>query len=411
MNISNWIYHYTWVSSLKKRRDCPFINKIEADAIKSNCVLEIHNSTSEPWLSLKGLRERLGTKTLQNIRARTVRDAFKTCIYLPDPVYSNTELAKIRSKFWMYLFYILCLTAGEAFLYKLVVVLFMPDTSAAAQYGASIVIALVVMLCLSFGIGKHFKWREAVDRRAKGEISENHLKSFIDWRIMGYVIFVVTLMSVLIIGIVRIHMLEHIDGRGLTPEKLQSVTKGSRWGSYFTFFFTTAMSVVMAILKLQFNKYLRLYMTSQGWHRALIKRNRYTQTLLKNCELIILIVEQKLNKYLQLIIDLKRTLGHQHEHDEKDAALNGEYVQLRAQSGFVLTEAVYLKYNAIQCAHPELFEFGVIQERSIREKLAFARIVQEVVREHLAEHMRAGGMRSTSAENTKQNRSRKNKNK
>jgi hypothetical protein len=244
------------------------------------------------------------------------------------------------------------------------------------------------MFSLNYGFEKHFLYREVLERHNKKEIADFELKKYRDMRAWGYILMVLSFAAILFSGLARIFFLEHIPANGLSPEKLKSVQRASSMASLFTLFVTVITAIFLALIKQEQAKTAVKFRIFRYWHKAHVSRNKYTQSLIRNANKLRLIVEQRVEKYWQLVIDLKRIFNIENEYDEKYEQLHQKYVALKAQPGFILTDDIYTKFAPLQCAYEELFKYGVMNSKEVKEKLAFAASILKVPDDHLVEHLR-----------------------
>lgn len=363
--------------------------KNETDSLKSNCVAEIQNDIEPLWLSIKRLVYKLGVKSVQHNRARIFRDEFGKQSILPNPVFTENQIAEIKSKSKLFLAIIIGFTIAESFLYFLTASLFVPGGSIYMKISVAIFLALLIMFALNYAFEKHFLYREAVDRYNKKELSDFQIKRFRDTRNFGYAIIILCFTAIIFAGFSRIFFLENIPMNGLDPAKAQSIHNASKMASIFTMLITIIAAVFMALIKQDQSKYGIKYRVLQSWRKALIKRNEYTQQLIRDANSIMLVTEHHIEKYWQLVIDLKRIYQMETEYDSKYEELHTEYVELKSKGGFVLTPDLYRKFAPIQCVDEELFKYGIANDKEIKAKIEFAQKILSMPEEHISEQLLA----------------------
>jgi hypothetical protein len=388
-NITNWLFHLFYVKRLKEVQSLSFKMKLETDTLKSNAIVEIDNEVEQHWLSINGLLYKLGIKSIQNLRARLHRDDFGKQALSHNPVFSANQIAAIKIAYWVCLTLIVFLSGAESFLYKLTASLFVAGAGEVVHYIISILFAVGLMWGLGFGFDQHFKYREVMERHEKEELTDIQLHKYRDMRYIGYFLFAICFGAIVFSGFARIFYLEYIPARGMSPERVASVTKASKMASIFSLLFTLLISFVTVTLKMKLAKASIQYQVYKEWHAAHVSRNDYTQRLYEDAKKLTLEVGKIIQKYWQLVADLKRVFKMKNEYDEMYATLNQEYIQLKAKPGFVVTTDIYSKFSPIQCAHEELFEFGIRNSKEIKDKLEFAEEILKVPKEHLEEHLMA----------------------
>jgi len=387
MKISNWLFRWWYVMKLKEQMNSPFKMKLETDALKSNCVSEIQNEIEPLWLSIKKLIYKLGVKSIQNNRTRIYRDEFGKELILPNPVFSENQIAEIKTKQRLYLIIIICFTIAESFLYYLTASLFVPGGSIWMKISVAVFLALLIMFALNYAFEKHFLYREAVERHSRNELNDHQLKRFQDTRNIGYFIIALCFAAIIFAGLSRVFFLENIPANGLGAAKLLSIQKASKMASILTMVVTFITAIFMASLKQDQGKYGMKLRVFKSWHNAHVRRNEYTQHLIKDANSIMLITEQYIEKYWQLVIDLKRVYNMENEYDAKYQQLHQEYDKLKAKSGFVLNKDLYRKFSPIQCVDDFLFRYGVVNDEHIKEKVSFAVAILSMPKEHITEHL------------------------
>ena len=386
--ISAWIFAKLYAKKLREREKLLFRKKIETDALKSNCILEIENEIEPLWLAVKRDEYKLGVKTIQNIRARIHRnDTGNKETVSPNPVYSENMIAELKSKFWLYRIVIIFFCLAESFLYSLTASLFVPGGGLWMQLPIAIFFAVVIMLVLDKAFEKHFEYRDTMALHSKKEVNDAELLKYKDMRNIGYIVITLCFAAIIFAGLSRIFFLEYIPAKGLSPERISSVTRASKMASIFSLLITLITALFLAMLKREQAKIGIRFRVYQSWHKALVQNNIYTQTLINNANKLKLEVEKIVQKYWQLTIDLLRIYRMDTECDEKYEPLNKEYIQLIGRPEFLLTDPLYRRFAPIQCAHEELFIYGVMSAKEIKEKLAYVLEILKVPKEHITEHL------------------------
>lgn len=389
MKTSNWLFRWWVTMKLKEQINSPFKLKNEVDSLKSNSVLEIEQTTEPLWLNIKKLIYKIGIKTVQNNRVRIHRNAFKQLEILPNPVFTQNQIVGIVGKYWLFIIVIIGFIVSESFLYYLTASLFVPGGSQFMKIAVSIFLAMLIMFSLDFCFGKHFQYREAAGHHSKKEINDIELKKYRDRRNLGYALIVLSFAAIIFSGLARIFFLENIPGTGLTPEKLKSVQRASKMASLLTMVVTIIAAILLALLKQEQSKIAIKYHVYRNWHNALIKRNDYTQVLIRDANKMILITEQSIEKHWQLVIDLKRIFKMPQEYDEKYEELNQEYLGIKSKPGFTLNDHLYRKFLPIQAAHEELFRYGILNSAEIKDKITLANTVLKTPENYINEQLDA----------------------
>src|SRR5258708_4283133 len=101
--VTNWIFHIWYTNRLKQQQSSEIVYANETDAIRSSCITVIINHISGYWIRLSEILYKLDIKQVQSNRSRITRDEFGKAKVLPNPVFSESEIATILNKWRMYL--------------------------------------------------------------------------------------------------------------------------------------------------------------------------------------------------------------------------------------------------------------------------------------------------------------------
>lgn len=292
MKIIKWFLSRRYLQKLAKQHQSPFKLKLETDSRRSACISEIQGRIEPLWLSVKALIYKLGIKNIQNNAIRVSRDDYGKQTTLPNPVFSAAQGARIKIKQRLFSIAIPVFLTAESALYLLTAALFVPGASPYLKALVALFLALLFMLSLNYSFEKHFAYREAVDRHSRKELSDFQLRVYRDQRNFGYLLGGLSFTAFIFAGLSRIFFLEHIPANGLDEAKLKSIQVASTWGSLFTMVVTLVTALLMGLLKHEQRKNGVQYRVLQEWQTANVKRNSYTQELIKQANTIILIAEQ-----------------------------------------------------------------------------------------------------------------------
>ena len=383
--VSNWYLTWTWARRIKELASSPHVVKNETDALKANCISDILNRIESSSVTLPQLLHKYGVKQVQNQRSRIHRDDFDKQKLLPNPVFSQSQISSIKSKWGYLLFLIIFCMAGEAVLYYLTAAILVPNGTIVMKITAGSFIAIVFMALLDFSFKSYFQYLEALNQK---ENNETKLKEYVFRRNAAYVFVPFVCIALFSAGISRIYFLEYIPPGGLSPEKLHSVLLSSKWASILTLITTILVSFLMGFIKQEFSKVNKQYMEYREWHTAHVRANKCLLEIIQLARTIYHTTEVVAEMYWLLVIDLKRIVQDK-EYDAKYEALHTEYWNLRIKKGFVVTDEIYRKFSPIQSVYAELFRFGVLNDPVIKEKRDFVIEILKTPKEHIAEHLRA----------------------
>jgi hypothetical protein len=374
---------------LKQQINSPFKMKNEVDSLKSNCILETEQAVEPHWLNIKNLLYKLGIKSVQNNRIRIDRDEFNKQTIQPNPVFSENQIAWITSKYRELLRATAALVTAESSLYYLTSALFVPDGLLFMKILVAIFLAFLILHALNYGQEKHFLYREAVERHSRKELNDFQLRRYRDKRNIGYILILLSFAAIILSGLARIFFLEHVPTTGLDPAKAESVRKASKAASIFTMLITIIAAIYLGAIKQELRKYKVKYRVFKSWHRAHTKRNECAQELIKSASLILLMTEQCIEKYWQLVIDLKRVYKMDTEYDPKFEELHQEYMGIKSKPGFILGDHLYRRFSPVQSGHEELFRFGILNAKEIKDKLIFINEILKMQENYIVEHLSA----------------------
>lgn len=381
----NFLYRLTlpWAKKLRQQ-NYDFRVKNTVDSIRGSCILEIQLLARPLVLAIKELEFRLGVKGIQQRRVLTCRESGKETV-LPHPLFAEWEVVWLRVKHYLNLFSMAVFLLAETALYQVSASLFAPGAAPFLRIIIAVFLATIITFALDHSFSKVFDYRQAVTMHARKEISDTELKVAKDLRNIAYGIIVLCLAAIITGGLARLKFLEHIDSRGLSPQKYQSLLQANAYGSYFTLFITILSAVFMALLKKDQSKIGVKYRVFLYWRRCHIRANKCYRQLIKNATLLPALVENSVQKHFSLVVDTRRVLTA--EYDPRYESQNKEYLKQKTKNGFSVTPDIYTNYEAIQSGHEELFKFGIYNDKSVRDKLALANEVLSMPKEYLFEHL------------------------
>jgi hypothetical protein len=387
---SQLFFRWWYVRMLIELRMLPYKMKLQTELIRSDCIMQIQRKIKVLYLSLKARQYRAGVKQVQNLRARLQRSAFGNPTFAGTPLFGQSEIVKVKLQFFVYSLILIAFLAPETFIYYLTASLFTPGAPNVVKLSVATFLALVIMLTLSFGLRKLCAYREAVQRKSMGQLTDQEFRQYRYAPAWGYFVVGITYAAVVLAGLARVFYLEFIPANGLSEEKLESVRRASRAASIFTVLITLASAYYTAALKLELSKIAERFYVYRYWNRTHRRENKNYQGLIRESQKLLLKVEKCTEQGWQVIIDLKRVYKLEQEYDLMYQLLNEEYTRLKVKPGFSVDAQVYARFAPIQCAHRELFEFGVTSTPEIKEKVAFARAVLAMPGKHIESELEVG---------------------
>lgn len=385
--ITTWIFHFSWVRILNKIKGLPYKSKMETEAIISRAVYEILLETKSQWGKIRQLPYKLDVKVIQNFCARWEREEHEKPVLGQDPVFTDSEVAKLKLRFLYFAILIILFPIAESFLFYLTASLFVAGASDGVKMLVSLFLALAILFGCGYGLDKHFKYQDACELYEKEKISKHQFRKYRHRRNLGYLLLVLSVATIVFCGISRIFFLENIPAENLPAEKRESIQKASDFASLVTFCITIVTGLLLGAVKQEQNKSTVNFMVYRKWHRANIRRNKYAQELIQHATEILWIVDVCIEKNWQLIIDLKRILLMETEYDLLFEPQYKIYMAEKAKPDFVLTESMYLKVQEIQGTYRDLYEFAVLRHSTIREKVEFARAIEKLPKAGIAAYI------------------------
>lgn len=385
--ITTWIFHFSWVRILNRIKGLPYKAKMETEAIISRCTYEILGDVKSHWRKIRKLPYELDIKAIQNFCARWERKDHEHSILRSDPVFTTNEVAKLKLRFFYFAILVLIFPIAESFLFYLTASLFVPGANDGIKVGVSVFLALLILFGCGYGLDKHFKYQDACELYAKEKISKFQFRKYKHRLILGYVCLAFSILTILFSGLSRIFFLENIPNNDLPPEKRESIHKASSVASFVTFCVTVVTGILLAAVKQEQGKHNVNFLVYRSWNNANIRRNRLAKELIQNATEILTAVDVCIEKNWQLEIDLKRILLMDTEYDPLFESQYKIYMAEKAKPGFVINEDMYLKVQEIQGVYRDLFEYAVLRQPVIKEKVEFAKTIEKLPKAAIAAYL------------------------
>ena len=368
MKIRFSVYRKWWEKWLLKQKLSPHKYKGETDYIRSQCIVAILKKIEPEAIKLSKLSFKFGLIKIGRLKSVVHRDEFNKETEKPLPVYSDNQIASMRSKWIMNSILVFFFALVEGCLYFLTSSTFLAGFSSFITAPAGVLFAVILMKGVSFYFSCRHTYYQALDRYKAQEITENELKlirkTFDDasWILIG------TFLCIVIAGLSRVYFFEFIDHRGMSEEMYHSRLIATKLASAFSLVFTLVASFLMGYVKHELNK----TETIIKQHRKIAKdesnQEKLTYKYITYVQVVLFTAEIYAEEYWKWVINVKRVLNMA-EYDAKHEALHTEYYTLRSKPGFTVTDEIYNKYSVIQSAYVELFVYGVVHHEFVIGKI------------------------------------------
>jgi hypothetical protein len=382
-----WIFRFFYRKRLLEQKASPFKIKNETDSIRSACIDEVSERTKPLLLIAKNLVYKIAVKSVQNNRTRVFRSESAPEEVKSNPLFSQNEITQFTRKYYINGITIIAFILGEAVLYYIIIPLFIPQAPLIIQIIVSLFLSFFIVVCLNYGTEKHFAYRNAVTAHEKKQITASVLKQYKDKQWLGYFLIVLSLGVSVFVAIARVFYLEQVDPQGLSPERFNSVKQASFFASFATLGITIMAAILLALIKHDQLKLGEKYHVFCYWKRMHTRRNRYIRQSIAIAHSTLAIIEKETNKHWMFCIDLKRVYHMQQEFDEKYEGLYQEYQATKDDEAFAITDAVFRKYDCIQCADEHLFKYGIRNCKEIKPIILYCMYVLKLPEEHITEQL------------------------
>jgi len=379
----NFIFDWRYANMIKRLQNVPFKMKIATERLRSACILQVSNDTERICRKLKRLIHKAGMKRAEHAGARLNRNLFSKETVIDNPVFTHAQMAELK-KYLPTLWLVFLFIFGETSLNYIVSCCFLPGASDYVKYPFALFLSIIGMMGLHVGYSRHFAYKEAL--HTKDSIDAYELENYRDKCLWGYAILALTFIGIIAAGFVRIFFTEEIPPDGLSQERLHSLIQVGKYSGIFTMSVTLTSAMLLAGIKHEQAKRGISFFINRKLQACKRKNERYHIQLLDQSEMLRSTVDQCMEKNWQLITRLKELFRLEEEFDLKYLALNKEYVELKSRPDFSLTDALYLKFNPLQCSYEEIFKYGILHTGAIKEKLQLAAEAEKMANRHVEEH-------------------------
>jgi hypothetical protein len=359
-----WYFKWWRARQLKKQAHIPHKLKLNTQRLKSECVYEIKGKYKPIMDTLEMLKQKLIIKEKKLKMIEADRDEHGIEKEKRDILFTQGEIAKIKSLRRFYAFIVVLFIAAESGLYYLTAQVFLPGGADYAKLILALFLGMVVMVILNFSFEKHFEYREILANKEKLKISDEELKNKRDIRIFGYILGFLSFAIMLAAGLVRIYFLEQMDLSGYTAGEAANLQKVGTWASYLTLAVTFSLAIFLALLKKQQMANSYAYKRYKKWNETIKKTNEYTQAKIKAKQDLENIYKPLIDKYWQLVKELERIWGI--EYDEQDKGLFEGFQNLKRSSGLKINDDVYKKFEDVLYSDYDLFKYGIEKDSEVK---------------------------------------------
>jgi hypothetical protein len=363
-----WIFKLRFRRRLKKQKSDP--NKVDLNVkfLKASAIIEVLDYSKA---FLKQIEDNLVHILKRTKKTSVIEEGAKTLRKETNGnseqsvVFTEYEIQKIKSLNRFYYTVVTLFILAESYLYFLTAQVFIPGSGTIPKMILALFLAMVVMVILNYSFEQHFKYRELLNKKEEGDISENELKNANDKRKVGYFLMAVSFIIILAAAFVRIYFLEQIDLTGYSQDQVESLKKVAFWSSILTLAVTFGLAVFMAMAKRnQFENKMKLQVYKK-WKENISKLSQYKTSRTKIIDIIKSLLEETLEKYWQLVLEIRRIYMLEYDDNKKD--IYDEYNKERMNGTLVINDTSYIKYEQIQSIDERLFKYGILNADSVKK--------------------------------------------
>ena len=353
-----------------ERPETPYQIKAGVEQIKGRSLLSINKKTLRNWRNLKWVSPALDVNDQEHLAVITNRDRFGEQTEQNGPVVTGNEAAQLK-EYLPSLVIIAFFVLAESALYVIVTPLFLPGLKDYLKFPVALFLALLGMMGLATAYSRHFHHQELLGREG---VPASELRKSLHKCLWGYLLGLLTLVSIVASGLARIHFCE-LTPAGLSPDRLHSLILAGKATSVFTMAVTLSAAMLMATVKYDAAAMGISFHVHRAWRRVAARRSRLNRKAAKNAVALLSTIERSAERSWLKVVALKEKLSLKDEFDGKYAALHEEYVTLKAAPGFALNDGLYLKFAPLQSSCEALYKYGIVQAPEIREKVELAKTV------------------------------------
>lgn len=362
-------------------KETPFRIKNETERVRSAAIMDIERRTKSIWEGMNGMLYKAGVARTENGASRLIRGPVAEQV-TANPVFTHDQEAGLK-KYVANMLVIIFFVASEAGLYYMISACYIPHSTPALRVVLALFLSFLGMKGVSQGYSARFIYLEALHTKTLTafELAERRDKYY--W---GTIVMALSFVGIVAAGLARCFFLESIPEGGMSPQRLHAVIMAGKATSVFTMVVGLTCAMILATQKHDQAALGQTYFKFRKWRKVTSKHDRCNKKLGSLAIAMLSIIEQRIEKAWQEMIAVKKNLASTDECDTKHAALNREYDALKAASGFIVTDAIYLKFSAIQGSCEALFKYGLLNVRGIKEKIALAHEALARVDNHVVEH-------------------------
>lgn len=364
----NWIFTFLKAKRLRNTKSLNFKMWMETETIISSAVEEVKSFASKLTEKIKTLQVELHQKKVRIVETTTLTDPWGNKTSLIQPAFTKDEIERFEGrKRWLGII-IFFFVLSEIALYYMISEKLIGNLSTPGIIALSVVFAIFVLYAFNKSLTYYYIFNEARYKYAEKMITEaQYKKAFLNMIIVSIMLIIATIFLIYA-GLGRIYLIEGassaIDELTVNNNQLAEVIgKGNRAVSVMAMVFTLGMAILLAILKKDMFEAKQKYVAYKAWKKNIERQEKIVgeitglKTKIKNK------VDEEVEITHQLALDLMRIYGI--EVDAANEELYEEFLKERSQSGFVITEDVFNKYQKICSVDNRLLSYAINQRIGI----------------------------------------------
>lgn len=378
-----WVLRWWWRRKVKKNTS-DFKVKNETNSLKATCVNRILQISKRYLRTAEDLYDKITRRIKARDKHYIIRDIAGNEIVLKHPIFTQSEISEISKTIRKYYFTIILFVVFETLLWLFAADAFFPELPNTAKYIISFILGIGLMLLVEKGFGSLAEYKEALILNLNGKMDDSYFTKYKSKRITGYALIVIAMIVIIGLGIARIVLLTPTDSSLFTIEEFERLKFFNVIAPLALSILSIGIAIYMGSSKLDQSRFKIKYDAYKNWKTHNKKTNRHIIQLRSIIVKLNSIINDSIEMYWQLVIDLKRIYAM--EFDEQFKDLYQEYVEEKRTPGFCVTEDIYRKYDDIQSADQLLFNFGIRNNEQIvpifRNMEKFKKIIEEVDKEY-----------------------------
>lgn len=357
-------WKFSFYRTLKLRLIKNHVNKMRVTShkLKSECVSEILDNYDSFQKKFAFLKEKLIVKSKKLTMINSDRDDMGK-IVTDVKGYTQKEIENLKGVYRMYWFILILFIGAEMGLYMLTIEVIMMNAPLILKIFGSLLLAFIGIFLFNMFFERHFEYVYAKSNRQKLNLSDADISTKKLMAIGGYILGFIGLVLIVLAALVRIMYIENIDTTGMTESEISFANKMNLIIALLMLFLTVAVAIGLALFKKANHDNLIEYKNSKRLDQTLQKINKLKQAFVELKQNIDQSYKDSIEKYWQLLKELKRIWGIDVDQDNND--LYKELKTEKYNGTFVVTPRNYDKYEEIINTDKTMFEYAVCNETEI----------------------------------------------